>query len=255
MKKIVTFLCLLALCLSLCACGQSAQPVQEEPSPAQLEPAQLEPSKGDLMYEKYGSIIDNLESEDYQAAIDEIRAMLPEPEIIEVSITPENFYDYYELVDIEPYISKDANGKVLEVWPYLDMQFILKSEYQDRLINEGSKVEIGVTADYSLRTISVDWNTGEWSFGEEDLPDIMAAIIADYAPYDTSIEEGLSATVEGVDSFMLQAGGLASICYTKGEYGWTQGVFDQYYNGQDMYAAKMVNIQIVRAEGTLLFNA
>ncbi len=249
MKKCLMFILLFALCLSLIACGQSAQPVQEEPSPAQPEP-----SKGDLMYEKYSSIIDKLESEDYQAAIDEISAMLPEPEITEVTITPENFYEYYELVPMDPYITKDAGGKILEIWPEFAQQFILKTEYRDRLIYEGSNVEIGVTADYSMRAVTVDWNTGEVLLGEEDFPDIKAAIIAEYAKYGSSMEESLSTTVNGVDSLYVQVGGIGGSCYTKNEYGWGPGLFDQNYNGQDMYAAKLVNIQIVRAEGTLLFN-
>ncbi len=249
MKKLTALVCILAIALSFCACGQAAQPAEPTPEPT--------PSLGDQMYEKYGSIIDKLEAEEYQAAIDEISAMLPEPEITEVTITPENFWDYYELVTNDlPYIDKDATGKITECQPAWQYYLVLKQEYQNRLVSEGSGVEIGFTGETSMRRLTLDWESGTYTLGEEATDEIRDQIISDYNrifywnnPYDGSISE----TATGAESIRLPVEqsciGLAWHYTVNGWY------YDSIYpdNEQELYGGKLVNVQIVRAEGTLVF--
>ena len=85
MKKYIAFLITIIMAVSIISCGGNNN---KEP----------EPSIGDQMYEKYKSIIDKLEGENYDGAIEEIQAMKPAPAVQEVEITPENFFDYYDIV-------------------------------------------------------------------------------------------------------------------------------------------------------------
>ena len=74
-----------------------------------------EPSIGDQMYEKYKSIIDKLEGENYDGAIEEIQAMKPAPTVQEVEITADNFFDYYDIVYDENNIERDSDGNIITI--------------------------------------------------------------------------------------------------------------------------------------------
>ena len=122
MKKTVAAALLLALAFTLCACGSAA-------------PAA--PSIGDQMYEKYGSIIDKLEAGEYEKVIEEVTGMMPVPENKVVTITKDNFADFYELAYDVNQINKDSAGNVLSMW-YSGSSFYynLKEEYRDKLVSD-----------------------------------------------------------------------------------------------------------------------
>ena len=79
MKKFVALLLATIVAVSIIGCGSNTN---KEP----------EPSIGDQMYEKYKSIIDKIEGENYDGAIEDIQAMKPEPVVQEVEITTDNFH-------------------------------------------------------------------------------------------------------------------------------------------------------------------
>ena len=149
MKKYIAYLITIIMAVSIISCGGTTN---EEP----------EPSIGDQMYEKYKTIIDKLEGENYDGAIEEIQAMKPAPVVQEVKITTDNFYDYYDIVYRENNFERDSEGNITKIdkWDYL-FSFRLKDEYTlDE--NEDNKIVIGVTGDYDLKKIEdVDFETGK----------------------------------------------------------------------------------------------
>ena len=254
MKRWTAILCLLALCLSLCACGQTAQPAQAEPTP---EPTPQAPSKGDLMYDKYGSIIDKLEAGDFDGALEEISAMKPEPKITTVTITPENFYDYYELEMYDSSnIQRDAGGRITYFYPSWDYYFVLKDEYRGRLLAEGSGVEVGLTGEASIRRLTIDWEKGSYAFGEEPEDEIREKIIAYYNrsnPY-FPVSPDISVTASGTE-ILYNLGHELLYVWIPNQYpGEWYGTIDPWNTEQVLYGGILTNVQIVRAEGTLLLS-
>lgn len=124
MKKIIILILALSLCLSLGACGSSAPSAAPAETPAAVEteavqeteaPAEVFPAE----YEPFREALDALAGEDYEGALAQIEAMRPEPEplpVEEVTITKENFFDYFEYIDIpDIYLSgthRDSSGKI-----------------------------------------------------------------------------------------------------------------------------------------------
>lgn len=122
MKKIITLLLAGALCLALAACGSSAPPAAPAETPAAVEkeaaaeePAAVFPAE----YEPFKDIVEALAGEDYEGALALIEDMRPEPEALlieEVTITKENFFDYFEYIDIpDIYLDgthRDSSGKI-----------------------------------------------------------------------------------------------------------------------------------------------
>ena len=252
MKRWTAILCLLALCLSLCACGQTAQPAQAEPTP---EPTPQAPSKGDLMYDKYGSIIDKLEAGDFDGALEEISAMKPAPKITTVAITPENFYDYYELeMNDCSYITRDASGRITDFDPIWLYRFVLKDEYRGRLLAEGSGVEVGLTGEASIRRLTLDWEKGSFAFGEEPEDAIRDKIIAGFTP-EFPVSSDISVTASGTEILYIPEHELLSCWIPNNQYpGEWYGRIEPWNTEQVMYGGILTNVQIVRAEGTLLLS-
>lgn len=121
MKRTLAAILALALCLALCACGASA------PAPT-LEPT---PNPGELLYNKYADIIDALEAEDYDGAVEAVEALRPAPEVTEVEITMDNLWDYFEIREIREE-NTDANGNTNKL--KVNYEFALKAKYE--LANE-----------------------------------------------------------------------------------------------------------------------
>ncbi len=241
MKKTLAILLILALACSLCACGAGA--------PAALS----EPSIGDQMYEKYATIIDGLEAGDFEAALEEIYAMIPEPEETVVEITPENFYDYYEIFYPEKMVEKDAQGNSISVWPGQSFYFQLKEEYRDKLVPDASQVEVGVICDSVLRKVEdVDWDTGNPKLSEETFEDLKSKVFENWTDKPNL---DFSQTYSG--NYSLGAGdsgifGYGAFFLDKNAYGswWSSGRLmkessDTYY----VFAPE--NIEIVRADGSI----
>ena len=175
MKKAFAAILLFALMLSLVACGTSAVPA--------AAPVEAEPSIGDKMYEKYKTLIDSLEAEDYTAAIQEIAGMMPEPEESTIEITPENFWEYYEVDYLNTNrTKKNAEGDILKIDSTYSFGFRLKEKYETGeyyyILNENSKeIEIGVTADVVLKKIEeIDWQNGKLIIGNENYDDVESEI-------------------------------------------------------------------------------
>ena len=113
MKKLVSLCLLIALVCSLCATGISA---------AALSPEEL--------YEKYATVIDALEAEEYNTAYNEVWGMIPIEAFEVVELTKDNFFDYYEIVKGEPTIERASSGKIKSVTPS-SFQVALKEGRQE----------------------------------------------------------------------------------------------------------------------------
>ena len=244
MKKPIVLIISMALCLGLCACGSEAA---------------TEPSVGDLMYEQYKSIIDHLAAEEYEDAIAEIQTMMPEPEEMVINITPENFYDYYELVFLDSHITRDAAGAVVEIWGNKAFRFDMKEEFASRLISD-TNVEVGVTADVVVKKVgNIDWTNGTFSLSDEIYDNIETELAKQFSvnQNETSFPD-LSSTYTGT----VRLTGAGTNALGMGFfYPYTEEYFHQTYMRQgsikpgmdenEIYIAVPENIQITRAEGTV----
>lgn len=146
MKKAVIVLLILSLCVGLCACGEP-QVIEKEVEKI----VEVIPDK----YEQFKDVVEALANEEYAKAHELITAMEPEPEvppIKEVTITTENFLDYFEYKEFpenNTHPEKDSAGNLNAVWGisgyYLKDGFSLAKEE----VNACS-VEIGVKYNYLL---------------------------------------------------------------------------------------------------------
>ncbi len=245
MKKALAVLLILTLACSLCACGAAA--------PAEAPAEAPEPSLGDQMYEKYGSIIDSLEAGDFEAVLEEVTGMMPEPEKTVIEITPENFYDYYELCYPEQMVEKDAEGTPVSVWPGQYFYFQLKEEYAEKLVPDASQVEVGVICDSALRKVeAVDWETGALTLSEETFGKLASKIFENWTQKPNL---DFSETFSG--NYSLNAGnsgvfGYGAFYTEKNTYGtwWTSGRL-MTDSKDTYYVVAPENIELVRAEGSI----
>ena len=253
-KRLIALLLALFFCVSLSACGDA--PV---PEPIVEEQPQSTPSIGDQMYVKYKTIIDNLESEKYEDVIIEVSRMMPEPEETVIGITPDNFWDYYEIVYTDDYLTKDAAGNITDIWGTQEFRLRLKEEYLDIFVPDNSMLEIGLTADVVLKKVeSVDWATGEYVLSNENYDDIESDIASFFSNNGKTCFSDVSATCSGN---VVLNGNLSSELGMGffhphndgwGTYYW-QGDIKPNETYDALYIAVPENIQIVRAEGTLTF--
>lgn len=252
MKKTVTMVLAIVLILGLFACGNGNIQAQQEPS---AEPTQ-EPAEMQL-YAKYESIIKALEAEEYDRAIAEIDKMKPEPDIIEVTITPDNFLDYYEIEKAPSRCSKDATGMLtsLSLFEYA-LFFKLKEPYYDSVLVENSHCEVGVVGSHDLKKLeSVDWNTGDYVLSEKVYDDIKQLIWEQFKAYDYS--ETFSKSASGVQTLTIYTDdflGQEAYWYNKDiTPPWEFVLLTPDVMENDIYIPVFGNIDIIRAEGTLFF--
>ena len=146
MKKVLSMLLVIILAVSMVGCSGSvkeAEPQQETATPT--------PDPAILLYEKYSDIISALEEKNYDGAVSLIEELKPTPEvppIKEVTITTDNFFDYFELIrQIDPvYTEKDSQGNIICIGR--EVGYALKEEY--RIAEEKKRecvVEAGITND------------------------------------------------------------------------------------------------------------
>ena len=151
MKRTLSAILVLALCLALCACGASAPAPTPEPTP----------NPSELLYNKYADIIDALEAEDYDGAVEAVNAMRPAPEITEVEITMDNLWDYFEIV--EDKIDKtDAHGELSS--RQINRKLALKDDFiLAELAEYPTDVAVGFEYDYIqsqyLKPCTIDFDT------------------------------------------------------------------------------------------------
>ena len=239
MKKYKVFLTAIIMAVSMISCGggNNQEPVS---------------SIGDQMYEKYKSIIDKLEGENYDGAIEEIQAMKPAPVIQEVEITADNFFDYYETVFWEDQIERDAEGKIssIRICSYW-FDFELKNEY---LLDteQDNAVEIGVTCDYDLKKIEdVNPETGEIVYGDEVFDEIKDEILELNKGRANEDSVVLSVTCKGNQKINChESPGVCGGRWIRNEdyWEWSSEITPDDYGG---YVFVPKDIQIIRAEGTL----
>ena len=236
MKRLISVILAGVLALSLCGCGAAAKP-----------------SVGDQMYEKYGSIIDKLEAGEYEKVIEEVTAMMPVPEEQTVTVTLDNFSDYYELRYDVPQVNRDSQGKLSSVNYSGTFYYGLKEEYAARLVPESSYVEVGVTADCAVKKVdSIDWQTGDFTVGTQSFDNIKAEIQNTYRDLPVSVSATLSGeqALYGGEATALNYGAFRQVKDTWGTM-WISGPMSPADNTADYYVFAPENIKILRAEGTL----
>ena len=95
------------------------------------------PSKGDEMYEKYKDLIDALEAENYEGAMQAFSSYIPQPETETITLSTENWSDYFDL-SIFPTYEKDAQGNINTVHECYVLT--IKPEYEGKCSIEGGFV-------------------------------------------------------------------------------------------------------------------
>lgn len=269
MKKVVALILALSMVFALCGCGESAtqEQISEEKTAPNAELTEEEPSLKEQLYDKYKDLIDKMEAEDYEGAIDVIISYVPsdyfqttseaEQEIMEVVITPENFLDYYDIVYGDATNEKDAFGNITRVdygknryWFELKPEFRATVQYS---YYQTDSIEIGVECDYELHHVdSIDWSTGEVFLSEEVYEDYMSQIVNAGWLKDTQTKiGGASSTETGIDFIGGANSYIAIYPFWSFSSGWTNGNHPSPDDSRDYYVFVPINITIVRAEGVL----
>lgn len=184
MKKVLSILLALILVVGMIGCGGGAKEAE-----APRETATPTPDPAILLYEKYSDIITALEEENYDRAVSLIEEMMPTPSIKEVTITTDNFFDYFEFkrINSRDLTEKDSQGSIKTLGRLV--RYFLKPEFtlaQEKLSD--CYVEVGVTYDKILyisyeSPIEVDFDS--FSFSTDIEPYIEhedKLLLADYFP-------------------------------------------------------------------------
>ena len=252
MKRHIAFLLTMTAFISIAGCGSgSSANISSSPNTESSISVATEPSVAEQMYEKYGSIITKLEGENYDGAIEEIEAMKPASVVQEVEITPDNFYDYYDIIYRENDISRDSDGRITRIYKWdNEFSFVLKDEYKlDE--NEDNTILVGVTGDYDLKKIEdVDFETGEITLGDEVFDEYKAEIVESNKEWANAGSALLSVTSEGTDVIYCNASLVVDERWNNEGYGWISNL-DISPTDYEGYVFAPVNIEISRAEGTL----
>ena len=257
MKKAI-FAFVLVSAIFLCACNNTIDSGEYE------------------KYSKYDNLIDSLENGNYEEAISEVSRIaeengynlekneiptsevlieepeeLEEPQIIEVEINNENFFDYYDVVYNEDEFVLDAEGNISEIQPRKDtFYYKLKDKYS--IVDENSMVSIGYTVKYqAFDLVSADFATGEYLFS--DTPNTSREMNK-YG----GVPESDSKTVKGKDVIYPSLYfGLGIFSTEAGST--TQGSIsiskDKYDNYLFLTMVRPVDYELVRAEGILYLSS
>ncbi len=229
MKRILALVLLMALVCSLCVFAPTAAALSEE--------------EADALYEKYASIIDALEAGDYDAALDEVRGMKPPVEYEAVELTPENFYDYFEIGPGETNIERKSSGKIKSITP-AGLRVTLKEEFWDRLDWDNSTLHLRVKASKNFARAKIDWETGEVSVSSKNDSDVKKAL-----KKTGWVETKLDNTIDSVFSWWSAGWDLFYFKDSQYKY-WTNGAAEP---GKDVkyYQAVYSNIEVSEVSGTL----
>lgn len=237
-KLIMMLIC--AAMVTACGSTQTAGPADASASGTE-DPAgdQEKSEEGTVdLAEKYSEIITHLENGEYDEAIEAINAMRPEPETETISITLDNWQEYFSLVDDYRY-EYDAQGAITETYYYIFFQ--LKEEYQDRLISLNGIVgyEYG---DYVPHKItSIDKENGSFE-----------AEVSDSGPKET-VYEGVSKSEELSSSVFI----CNATAYMERESESIDGgpvLIKDADNYSSIWIYYPEEINIVRIEGEMVLN-
>ena len=223
-RKYGRFIMMLLCAAMVTACGssQAAGPADGAAASGTEDPAGEEGAVD--LAEKYSEIITYLENEEYDEAIEAINAMRPEPETETLSITLDNWQEYFSFVDDYRY-EYDAQGAITETNYHIFFQ--LKEEYQDRLVSMNGTVGYEYGDYVPHKVTSIDKENGSFE-----------AEVSDGGPEET-VYEGESKSEELSSSVYYQGGPL----FIKDA--------DDYSN-QWIYYPEEFNI--VRIEGEMVLN-
>lgn len=222
MRRFIAFVLTTVLLFTLCACGRTA-PVKEGPS------------EKEILYDKYENLITQLESEDYDGARAIIDEMQPAPKIIEVELTMDNLYDYFELKGVYMYATKDADGQIIALDKHPALVLNCKYTFPDP-DNYEQAVELGVKYHEEL-FIAANIDFESWSYDTLKMIDSSSqSISADFFPYNgyLSVADCCNKTN------LIEC--LASTSY----------VPSSFLDTRDQYASRNItNVEITRVNGTL----
>lgn len=212
MKKLLSLLLALVLCLSLCACGGSAE----------LE-----------KYQKYETLINYLEAEEYENAYYELLRLSQgaqgtqgteqeEKELVTVDITLDNWQEYFEIRPYEECFYNDFGDLTGQNNGYA---FYLKSEHLSRLAEAGPQLPDG-SVDVSFKVgLMVEYREYDqetktfveggkiYSTEEEELV-VKVYDYTDIPATDTNVSTGNGQ----VFAKMCCMSGVGADCYYEGVY-------------------------------------
>lgn len=171
MKKTISWILVIAACLTLCACGVDEQ---FKPLLEHLETQNYAGIKNELvlispdfkaeqeqsaanaeLLAKYQSLLDHLEAENYEDALADIESRMPVPEYEIIDITMDNWQEYFEIVP-DHYWRKNAFGEGEGLC--VGFSLFLKDEYAARLnLTGNSKIACTVSFDARVKTLDVNW--------------------------------------------------------------------------------------------------
>lgn len=158
MKRILSTILVVILCLSLCACSGVQQEVYDA-AKAGYEEATAKYDVLKSKFEKYSTVIEALEKEDYDGAVEAVNAMRPAPEVTEVEITMDNLWDYFEITE-DRQEQVDAQGEMYALT--IDRKLALKEGVILADTNE-YPTDVAVGYEYDEHQI-LFWNSCEIDF-------------------------------------------------------------------------------------------
>ena len=229
MKRLLAFVLLIAMICSVCVFAPSAAALSEEE---------------EALYAKYADLIGLLEAEDFDTALEMVYGLMPAVEYEEVTITTENFFDYYEVVTDDPYIERDSTGAIVSIWPG-NLVFKLKEEFYKRGLDwENSSVTAGATAKKTLYRAKIDWETGEITLGDE-IDSKVRKELKKIGMFDPTVDQSET----GNYSIFLDGSGFI---YKHPEHkSWWGGSADPSLGKTKLYVCEYSDVELVMAKGTL----
>jgi len=222
MKKTISVFLILAMCLSLCACGVKAE---YKALVEQLEEGDFAGAGEELLllspelakeyhqlceeaalYQKYDDLIDCLEGEDYEGAAADLQSRIPEPPkptSTEVQITMDNWQEYFELREVPV---ADAFGRL----ECVTLLFVPREEYLYRL---------DYSSEFAVDISHVDTYLGEYHYSFDPQTGAFSYLDATYKSNDLLIN---TARVTNTSlKYYLDNGGNADPSSRPGEiYAW-----------------------------------
>ena len=123
-------------------------------------------SSGNALYEKYNDVVDAMEAESYEEAIEAIQDRMPEPAYSEVAITTDNWEDYFTLTTYEAWdinAFNEADG--LTVYYAL----VPKDDIKDKLVeSEPGTLSAEIKYRNNFCSVSFDWNNESYDIIEKE---------------------------------------------------------------------------------------
>ena len=230
MKKLVSVCLLIALVCSLCATGVFA---------SALSPEEL--------YEKYAPVIDALEAEDYGVALKAIDELYNAQEFEVVEITPENFFDYFEIQQGEARRVNMVSGEE-RILPG-GLEVVMKEGVRERLNWKESTLTIGVKAKKDFYRAKIDAETGEVKLGDKMDSKDKKALKKSASWWESKVDTQLEIFYEG--GYFNSWLDSDSFWYKNKQYNYWTNEPAQLGSKTKYYQVVYRDIELVNAVGTL----